>query len=147
MQANDESGLSGSLNLGHYGVTQSNSFESVKVGGQGAELVTPFAKLQLPYQVCLEPLQEMPKGMRCRTARSFRASYALMRQPPPDTHTVPVCCASDTICRLGNQWQWDPALVSYPYLSDDGCPHNNDSVLSVMMWKSSVRARQEHATP
>ena len=50
-QANEESGLSGSLNLGHYGVTQSNSFESVKVGGQGAELVTPFAKLQLPYTV------------------------------------------------------------------------------------------------
>lgn len=52
-QANDESGLSGSLNLGHYGVTQTNSFESVKVGGQGAELVTPFAKLQVPYQVRL----------------------------------------------------------------------------------------------
>lgn len=51
-QANDESGLSGSLNLGHYGVTQSNSFESVNVGGQGAELVTPFAKLQVPYKVC-----------------------------------------------------------------------------------------------
>lgn len=50
-QANEESGLSGSLNLGHYGVTQSNSFESVKVGGQGAELVTPFAKLQVPYTV------------------------------------------------------------------------------------------------
>jgi hypothetical protein len=50
-QASQESGLSGSLNLGHYGVTQSNSFESVKVGGQGAELVTPFAKLQVPYTV------------------------------------------------------------------------------------------------
>ena len=55
VQAQDESGLSGSLNLGHYGVTQSNSFESVKVGGQGAELVTPFAKLQVPYQVSPVP--------------------------------------------------------------------------------------------
>ena len=62
MQANDESGLSGSLNLGHYGVTQTNSFESVKVGGQGAELVTPFAKLQLPYQVYLKPLEGIRKG-------------------------------------------------------------------------------------
>ena len=51
VQAMNESALSGSLNLGHYGVTQSNSFESVDVNGHGAQLVTPFAKLQLPYKV------------------------------------------------------------------------------------------------
>ena len=43
----DESGLSGSLNLGHYGVSQSNAFESVAVNTNGAELITPFAKLQV----------------------------------------------------------------------------------------------------
>ena len=51
VQAMNESALSGSLNLGHYAVAQSNSFESVDVNGHGAQLVTPFAKLQLPYKV------------------------------------------------------------------------------------------------
>lgn len=50
-QADQESGLSGELNLGHYGVTQANSFEAVNVNTQGAELITPFAKLQVPYKV------------------------------------------------------------------------------------------------
>ena len=56
----NESALSGSLNLGHYGVTQSNSFESVDVNGHGAQLVTPFAKLQLPYKVTvlMRPLEQ-----------------------------------------------------------------------------------------
>lgn len=66
-QANAESGLSGELNLGHYGVTQSNSFESVKVGGNSAELVTPFAKLQVPYKVGGPPLA---CGMQCGVKHS-----------------------------------------------------------------------------
>ncbi|CAL5218364.1 g31 [Coccomyxa viridis] len=73
-QANDESGLSGSLNLGHYGVTQTNSFESVKVGGQGAELVTPFAKLQVPYQALTnfgQSFQQLP-GQLQNAAKIFQ---------------------------------------------------------------------------
>ena len=50
-QASQESGLSGELNLGHYGVTQANSFEAVNINTQGAELITPFAKLAVPYKV------------------------------------------------------------------------------------------------
>ena len=83
MQANDESGLSGSLNLGHYGVTQSNSFESVKVGGQGAELVTPFAKLQVPYQVRLA--MAFCKKRPCRLCLRSRA---LRLRPSVDTAGV-----------------------------------------------------------
>lgn len=45
--AQDESGLSGSLSLGHYGVSQSNAFESFAADPNGAEIVTPFAKLQV----------------------------------------------------------------------------------------------------
>jgi hypothetical protein len=46
-----ESALSGTLNLGHYGVSQSTGFEAVNVDTSGAELITPFAKLQVPYKV------------------------------------------------------------------------------------------------
>ena len=93
MQANDESGLSGSLNLGHYGVTQTNSFESVKVGGQGAELVTPFAKLQVPYQV-----RPTSSGVSARVYAAALPTSSLLqtsrRQPLSDNHT----CLCNTCC-------------------------------------------------
>jgi hypothetical protein len=49
--AQDESGLSGSLSLGHYGVSQSNAFESFAANPNGAEIITPFAKLQVWLQM------------------------------------------------------------------------------------------------
>lgn len=52
MCAQEESGLSGTLNLGHYGVSQSNSFEAININPSATELITPFAKLSLPYKVC-----------------------------------------------------------------------------------------------
>lgn len=48
----DESGLSGTLNLGHYGVSQSNSFEALNINPAATEVITPFAKLSVPYKVC-----------------------------------------------------------------------------------------------
>ena len=99
MQANAENGLSGSLNLGHYGVTQSNSFESVKVGGQGAELVTPFAKLQVPYQVRL--VTSFCQGGPCRPCLSSRVSHCYT-QPASDTRTMPVQHALHSICCFGS---------------------------------------------
>ncbi len=60
----DESGLSGTLNLGHYGISQSTSFQALNINPSATEIITPFAKLSVPYKVCYPAsLSECPIGM------------------------------------------------------------------------------------
>ena len=88
-----ESPLSGTLNLGHYGISQSTGFEAVTADANGAQIVTPFAKLQLPYKArfarasCLELARRFGKALQ----REHLARVMTMAISAPPNLTV-MCC-------------------------------------------------------
>ncbi|KAK9827721.1 hypothetical protein WJX81_005084 [Elliptochloris bilobata] len=51
----DPNPLSGSLDLGRNGITQENGYEQFKIGKDGASLVTPFSKVEVPASYITDP--------------------------------------------------------------------------------------------
>nr|QOL01160.1 putative extracellular protein CSOL_081 [Pseudococcomyxa simplex] len=79
-----ESGLSGTLNLGHYGVSQSNSFEAVNINPAATELITPFAKLNVPYKAFTSvgpALQQIP-GQLAQLTKVFQVQSTASAPAP-----------------------------------------------------------------
>ncbi|EIE27083.1 hypothetical protein COCSUDRAFT_45725 [Coccomyxa subellipsoidea C-169] len=80
----EESGLSGTLNLGHYGVSQSNSFEAININPSATELITPFAKLSVPYKAFTSvgpALQQIP-GQLAQLTRVFQVQSTASAPAP-----------------------------------------------------------------
>ncbi|CAL8470439.1 g9981 [Coccomyxa elongata] len=85
----EESGLSGTLNLGHYGISQSNSFEALNINPSATEIITPFAKLSVPYKAFTSvgpALQQIP-GQLAQLTKVFQVQSSASA-PAPDVSSA-----------------------------------------------------------